>query len=172
VTPFALGVAVSAVIAGRLVSRIGRWLTVSGLAAVAVGLIATALVLRHVGGGAAAWATAGPLLVAGLGGGMVTSPNITLSLESVPVQMAGAAGGALQTAQRIGAAIGTAVLATIFYRVLTGTGRDYSVAVSDALLVASGIMLLALLIAIAELIRRRRSRPAPAARPEPELHHI
>jgi lipopolysaccharide export LptBFGC system permease protein LptF len=84
--------------------------------------------------------------------------------------MAGAAGGALQTAQRIGAAIGTAVLATIFYRVLTGTGRDYAVAVSDALLVASGIMLLALLIAIAELIRRR-ARPAPAPRPEPQLQH-
>jgi EmrB/QacA subfamily drug resistance transporter len=168
VTPFALGVAVSAVIAGRLVSRVGRWLTVSGLTAVAVGLIATALVLRNVGGDAAAWATAGPLLVAGLGGGMVTSPNMTLSLESVPVKMAGAAGGALQTAQRIGAAIGTAVLATIFYRVLTGTGRDYAVAVSDALLVASGIMLLALLIAVAELIRRR-ARPAPAPRPEPQL---
>jgi EmrB/QacA subfamily drug resistance transporter len=170
VTPFALGVAVSAVIAGRLVTRIGRWLTVSGLIAVAVGLIATALVLRNVGGDAAAWATAGPLLVAGLGGGMVTSPNITLSLESVPVQMAGAAGGALQTAQRIGAAIGTAVLATIFYRVLTGTGRDYAVAVSDALLVASGIMLLALLIAVAELIRRR-TRTAPAPRPEHHLQH-
>jgi EmrB/QacA subfamily drug resistance transporter len=170
VTPFALGVAVSAVIAGRLVTRIGRWLTVSGLIAVAVGLIATALVLRNVGGDAAAWATAGPLLMAGLGGGMVTSPNITLSLESVPVQMAGAAGGALQTAQRIGAAIGTAVLATIFYRVLTGTGRDYAVAVSDALLVASGIMLLALLIAVAELIRRR-TRTAPAPRPEHHLQH-
>jgi EmrB/QacA subfamily drug resistance transporter len=170
VTPFALGVAVSAVIAGRLVTRIGRWLTVSGLIAVAVGLIATALVLRNVGGDAAAWATAGPLLMAGLGGGMVTSPNITLSLESVPVQMAGAAGGALQTAQRIGAAIGTAVLATIFYRVLTGTGRDYAVAVSDALLVASGIMLLALLIAVAELIRRR-TRAAPAPQPEHQVQH-
>src|SRR5919108_492993 len=37
VTPFALGVAISAVIAGRLVARLGRWLTVSGLAGVAVG---------------------------------------------------------------------------------------------------------------------------------------
>ncbi|MEU7906167.1 hypothetical protein [Actinoplanes sp. NPDC049118] len=38
---------------------------------------------------------------------MVTSPNIRLSLENVPVEMAGAAGGALQTAHRIGGAIGT-----------------------------------------------------------------
>jgi MFS family permease len=175
VTPFALGVAVSAVIAGRLVGRIGRWLTVCGLIAMSIGLFAAALVLRNVGGDAAAWTVAGPMLVAGLGGGLVTSPNITLTLESVPVQMAGAAGGALQTAQRIGGAIGTAVLATIFYQVLIASGRDYAAAVSDALLVASGIMVLALVMAIAELIRRRphrRNQPPPLPRPEHHLHHI
>jgi EmrB/QacA subfamily drug resistance transporter len=174
VTPFALGVAVSAVIAGRLVSRLGRWLTVLGLTLTAAGLAAAALVLRHVGGDAAAWATAVPLLVGGLGGGMVTSPNITLTLESVPVSMAGAAGGALQTAQRIGSAIGTATLAGVFYAVLASTGRDYSAAVSSALLAASGALLLALLLAVAELVRRRSRAepPAPTPRPELHLHHI
>jgi EmrB/QacA subfamily drug resistance transporter len=174
VTPFALGVAVSAVIAGRLVSRLGRWLTVIGLTMTTAGLAAAALVLRHVGGDAAAWATAVPLLVGGLGGGMVTSPNITLTLESVPVSMAGTAGGALQTAQRIGSAIGTATLAGVFYAVLASTGRDYSAAVSNALLTASGFMVLALLLAVAELVRRRSraERPAPTPRPELHLHHI
>ncbi|MDQ1653801.1 MAG: hypothetical protein QOI35_3001 [Cryptosporangiaceae bacterium] len=173
VTPFALGVAASAVVAGRLVSRAGRWLTVAGLILTGGGLAATALVLRHVGGDSAAWAAAAPLLAAGLGGGMVTSPNMTLTLENVPVQTAGAAGGALQTAQRIGSAIGTAVLATIFYRVLTGHG--YATAISDALLCASGLMVVALLMAVAELVRRRRhrpGRPAPVPRPEHRLHHL
>jgi EmrB/QacA subfamily drug resistance transporter len=172
VTPFAGGVAVSAVIAGRLVSRVGRWLTVCGLVTIAAGLTVTALVLRHPGGNATVWATTAPLLLAGLGGGLVTSPNITLTLQHVPVRMAGAAGGALQTAQRIGAAIGTAVLAMIFYRTLTATGRDYSAAVSDTLLCACALMVLALLMAIAELIRRRSrgpGRPAPVPRPE---HHF
>jgi hypothetical protein len=174
VTPFALGVAVSAVIAGRLVSRLGRWLTVLGLTMTAAGLAAAALVLRHVSGDAAAWATAVPLLVGGLGGGMVTSPNITLTLESVPVSMAGAAGGALQTAQRIGSAIGTATLAGVFYAVLASTGRDYAAAVSSALLTASGAVLLALLLTVAELVRRRSRAepPAPTPRPELHLHHI
>jgi MFS family permease len=174
VTPFALGVAASAVIAGRLVAGLGRWLTVSGLAVVAVGLAAAALVLRYVGGDAAAWATAGPLLVGGLGGGMVTSPNITLTLQSVPVRMAGAAGGALQTAQRIGSAVGTATLAGVFYAVLASTGRDYPTAVSDTLLCASGIMLLALLLAVVELVRRRSrgEQPAPTLHPEHHLHHL
>jgi EmrB/QacA subfamily drug resistance transporter len=153
VTPFALGVAASAMIAGRLVSRLGRWLTVYGLTATIIGLVAAAMILRHVTGDTAAWAVLGPLLVAGLGGGMVTSPNMTLTLQNVPVPMAGAAGGAAQTAQRIGGAIGTATLATIFYHVLTRSGNDYSNAVSDAVLSAAGFMLLALLIAITDLAR-------------------
>jgi EmrB/QacA subfamily drug resistance transporter len=161
VTPFALGSAVSAVFAGRAVPRFGRWLNVTGLLAAATGMAATALVLRSVGGDAAAWAAAGPLLVAGLGGGMVVSPNTTLTLESVPTQMAGAAGGALQTAQRIGAALGTAVLATVYYHALTGGRRGYATAVSDALLCAAGLMLAALLIAVAEVIARRRHVPPP-----------
>jgi len=86
---------------------------------------------------------------------MVTSPNVTLTLENVPVRMAGAAGGALQTVQRIGAAIGTATLATIFYHVLNQTGHDYQAAVSDALLGTCAFMLLTLLIALGEVIWRR-----------------
>jgi EmrB/QacA subfamily drug resistance transporter len=173
VSPAALGVAASSVIAGRLVFRVGRWLTVVGLFASTVGLVATALVLQHVGGDEAAWAAAGPLLVAGIGGGMVTSPNITLTLQFVPVAMAGAAGGALQTAQRIGAAVGVAVLATVYYQVLTG-GHDGATAASRALLCGSGIMLLALLMALAEMARRSPARVkeyAPVARPEDHLHH-
>jgi EmrB/QacA subfamily drug resistance transporter len=166
VSPFALGVAGSAIIAGRLVSRFGRWLTVCGLIAMVLGLIATALILRRVGGDTAAWAIVGPLLVAGVGGGMVTSPNMTLTLQQVPLPMAGAAGGALQTAQRIGGGIGAAVLSTIFYRVLMSTGQDYAAAISDALLAAVGFMTLALLLALAEARhgsgrqRERQSEPS------------
>jgi EmrB/QacA subfamily drug resistance transporter len=174
VTPFALGVAASAVVAGRLVARVGRWLTVAGLTAVVVGLVTAALALRYVEGEAAAWAAAGPLLLGGIGGGMVTSPNITLALESVPVRMAGVAGGALQTGQRIGGAIGTAILVGVFTVVLTDTGGDYPAAVSDTLLCAAAVMLIGLGIAVAELVRRRSvgELPAPSLRPEHHLHHV
>jgi MFS family permease len=174
VTPFALGVAVSAVIAGRLVSRIGRWVTVYGLTATVGGLLVTALVLRHSTGSGVQWAVLGPLLVAGLGGGMVTSPNLTLTLQNVPVRMAGAAGGAVQTAQRVGAAIGTATLATLFYHSLLSTGHNYPTAISDALLGAAGFMVLALLMALTEIALERRPRhdgqPALDARPEQAYH--
>jgi EmrB/QacA subfamily drug resistance transporter len=174
VTPFALGVAMSAVIAGRLVARLGRRLTVVGLAAVVVGLAGAALVLGAVDGDAAAWAAAGPLLVGGIGGGMVTSPNITLTLEAVPHSMAGVAGGALQTGQRIGGAIGTAALAGLFSALLSGNGGDYQAAISVTLLCAAGIMAVGLALAVAEMVRRRAGgvAPAPTPRPEHHLHNV
>lgn len=160
VTPFALGSAVSAAVAGRLVNRYSRWLTVIGLVAVAIGLAATALVLRAVPAETAAWFVVFPLLVAGIGGGAVISPNVTLTLECVPPWMGGAAAGALQTGQRIGSAIGTAALAAVFYSVLSHSGRFQS-AIAAALLTGTGFVCLALIVAMLEL-RARRRRAAPA----------
>ena len=155
VTPFALGSAVSAAVAGRLVNRYRRWLTVAGLGAVAIGLATTALVLHTVPVASAGWVVALPLLVAGIGGGAVISPNVTLTLECVPPRMGGAAAGALQTGQRIGSAIGTAALAAVFYSVLAHDGR-YQSAIAAALLTATGFVCVALLGAVLELRAGRR----------------
>ena len=56
-----------------------------------------------------------PLLIAGLGSGLVISPNLTLTLSRVPVERAGTAGGVLQTGQRIGSAAGIAITGMVFY---------------------------------------------------------
>jgi hypothetical protein len=69
----------------------------------------------------------------------------------------------VQTAQRIGSAIGVALLTTIFYHVLTGTGGDYPAAGSIALLASCGLMLMAL-ISTAYLVRHR-TQPSSAWRP-------
>jgi EmrB/QacA subfamily drug resistance transporter len=155
VTPFALGSAVSAAIAGRLVPRFGRWLTVTGLSMVAAGLLVVALLAALVPPSSAGWAFALPLLFAGVGGGMVISPNTTLTLECVPVRMAGVAGGALQTGQRIGTAVGTAVLASVFGTVVVAA-KDYPAALTVALCCAAVLTCGALALALAELRARRR----------------
>jgi MFS family permease len=93
--------------------------------------------------------------VAGIGGGAVISPNVTLTLECVPPRMGGAAAGALQTGQRIGSAIGTAALAAVFYSVLAHDGR-YQSAIAAALLTATGFVCVALLGAVLELRAGRR----------------
>ncbi|MEW2039532.1 MFS transporter, partial [Streptomyces sp. NPDC005534] len=55
VTPFAIGSAAAAVIAGRLVERFGRLLTVCGLAGVALGLGGAVLILRFGPSDSAVW---------------------------------------------------------------------------------------------------------------------
>lgn len=159
VTPLALGMAVSAMVAGRLVARVGRWLTLWGLTASCLGLVVAAVLFRQ-GAHDSAWWTVLPLLVAGLGGGMVTSPNMTLTLQHVPTSLAGVAGGALQTAQRIGTGVGTALLTTIFYHQLMTADEAYRPAVSDTLLCSAAVMAAALLLAVTDLARHR---PQPRA---------
>ncbi|MFJ2901778.1 MFS transporter [Streptomyces sp. NPDC091279] len=157
VTPFALGTAVAAVVAGRLVERFGRLLTVCGLTGVILGLGATALLLHYAPLSSAPWLAAPALFLGGIGGGFVVSPNITMTLRDVPVRMAGAAGGALQTGQRLGAAVGTAALPGLFYLVL-GKGTGYRAAVVTALCAALVGMVASLALATFDWQRDRRAR--------------
>ncbi|MEU6669153.1 MFS transporter [Streptomyces sp. NPDC046727] len=159
VTPFALGSASAAVVAGRLVDRYGRVLTVCGLTGVIVGLGGAALLLRFAPLHTAPWVAAPVLFLGGVGSGFVVSPNITMTLRDVPVRMAGAAGGALQTGQRLGAALGTAALPGLFYLVLDRS-HDFRGALVTALCAALVGMATSLALAIFDWRRdRRSSRP-------------
>ena len=72
--------------------------------------------------GHATLALAPPLFVMGCGQGMLITPNQTLALMDVDPLMGSAAGGVLQTGQRIGLAIGQALIGAVFFNSLTGTG--------------------------------------------------
>ncbi|MDE9367204.1 MFS transporter [Luteipulveratus sp. YIM 133132] len=159
-TPFAAGSAIAAPLAGRLVSRVGRVLTVIALVVMVVGLAGIVVLAPAAQADGRFWLLALPLLAAGLGGGGVVSPNITLSLASVPTRMGGAAGGALQTGQRIGASIGAALVMTT-YQIAVGRLDDPG----SALRVALGISMVLLLAATAVAVwswRREPALPEPA----------
>ncbi|MBB4908153.1 EmrB/QacA subfamily drug resistance transporter [Actinophytocola algeriensis] len=55
----------------------------------------------------------GPMVLMGVGGGLAFAPLNVLIMGTVPPADAGAAGGALQTMQQIGATLGLAVLVTV-----------------------------------------------------------
>ena len=160
VTPFAVGSAATSVLAGRLVERWGRWVTVVGLVLVCVGFTAVAVVVPAAAGTRPALVVLLPLLVAGLGSGAVISPNITMTLASVPPQMGGAAGGALQTGQRIGSAVGAAVLAAA-YRIGVSGGHGPDVSLAVAFGCALAFSLVALALAVRELRLRKACEPGP-----------
>ncbi|MBO4253966.1 MFS transporter [Streptomyces griseorubiginosus] len=168
VTPFALGSALAAAIAGRLVDRLGRLLTVCGLIGVTLGLGGTALVLRLAPADVATWLTIPVLFVGGVGSGCVISPNVTMTLRDVPVRMAGAAGGALQTGQRLGGAIGTAALPGVFYLVLGAAQHDYRTAVATAVGLGVLPVLAGLTLAVHDWRRHRRPKREPCP---PEVSH-
>jgi EmrB/QacA subfamily drug resistance transporter len=147
VTPFSLGSAVSSWLAGRLVARWGRWVTITGLAIMSLGLATVAVLGFLVDKDALVPAILLPLLVAGIGGGAVISPNTTVTLARVEPGMAGVASGVLQTGQRLGSAVGTALLAAVFHVAASGTP---AVGFSFAMLAAVSLVLVALVLAIWE----------------------
>ncbi len=162
VTPFAIGSAAASVLAGRVIARLGRRVTVFGLSLVVVGFAAIAAVVPLTEPSHPALWLVVPLFVAGVGSGSTISPNITMTLASVPPRMGGAAGGALQTGQRIGSAVGAAVLAAAF-RLTLVAGAGPGVAVSVAFVCALAFSLVALAMALRELrLRPTLGDAAPA----------
>ena len=116
---YAVGVTVAAPLAGRQLARFGARVLVAGLILFTVGVAAAGLAgavgAGRVWPGGVALLLLVPLLVAGLGGGSVITPNQALSLAEVDVRGGSTAGGTLQTSQRIGNAIGAAVISAVFY---------------------------------------------------------
>ncbi|MFE4830623.1 MFS transporter [Streptomyces sp. NPDC056672] len=155
ITPFALGSAAAAGVGGRLVGRFGRPLVLVGLIMVTVGLAATAFAVHLVPGHAAGWAMAAPLLVAGLGSGLVIAPNQTLTLSEVPVAMAGSAGGTLQTGQRVGSAIGIAAVGSVFFAQVEPDG--WPTAYDHGLVMSVAFVIAALVVAVADVITGHRA---------------
>jgi EmrB/QacA subfamily drug resistance transporter len=122
VLPFAVGALVTAANSFRFSRRFGRVTVQAGIGAMLSGQALVALVLFQSSSHPGYWALAGPLLLAGLGNGLVIAPNQDFVLADVPRSQAGTAGGALITAQRLGAAIGIAVIGTALFGGGSGAG--------------------------------------------------
>jgi hypothetical protein len=80
--------------------------------------------VHAVAGPGVAWATTGPLLLAGIGSGLVIAPNRTITLSEVPAGDASTAAGVLQTAQRVGSAVGVGAVGVVFFGELPGGGQS------------------------------------------------
>ena len=163
-TPFAVATAVAAPRAGRAIADRGRQITVVGLCLVIAGLLATiavvVLVAPAVGTGWTGLLIAAPLALAGVGSGMVISPNITQTLATISGAESGSASGVLQTLQRIGGGLGIAVVGSVF---LTLVSRDAVLALSAALGTSAVLIAAALVPAVGELRRELASASAADA---------
>jgi len=161
--PFAAGAAVMSSRGAKAVGSHGRTVIVLGLAAVAAGLALTDLAVRLVPGHAAGLVAAAPLLLAGLGSGLVISPNQTLTLSSVPPRQSGSAAGVLQTGQRLGSAVGIAAVGAVFFAGVASSHGDLAAAFRRSLAVIVAFVVASLLVALLDIALGRRDGATPSA---------
>lgn len=153
ILPFAAGTFFGAAMSEGFANRLGRGVLALGAGMVAVGIAATIVVLHSRGADLRGWELIVPLGFGGLGSGLVIAPNVSLVLEHVPWQDAGAASGILNTAQRVGQALGIAVVGAALTSSLSRGARSsspqlhYSHAAQVASLYSLGLVLVALMLA-------------------------
>ena len=152
--PSALLSAIAAQAAGRVVLTFGRKMVVLGVAIGLTGVVASALlVLAHEAWGISIWWLLLTLGVTGLGQGMAISPNQTLTLAEVPVEYAGSSGGVMQTGQRVGTAIGIAIVTAVFFVVQPMAG--YGAAIVAGFGFIALVIVFAGIIGLVDLARGR-----------------
>ena len=156
--------------AARFVSRIGaRPLLLAGAAASTGGLYWLSWVTEH---GTYASGLLGPMLVTGAGFGLLVVPLSLVALARVAETDSGVASSLLNTGRQVGGSIGLAVLGTVAWTVIADDARARAAAARTAswqavyrhalaagfdraFLVAAGIALLILVVAIAAIRVRR-----------------
>jgi EmrB/QacA subfamily drug resistance transporter len=130
--PFAIGNIIGATQSDRLAQRLGRGVLLLGTALVAIGLAVLWIVLLVVpAADLTSWALLAPLAIAGLGNGFFIAPNARFIVATVDRTEAGAASGVIGTVQRMGSAIGIAVVSSVLFALadLDSMGDDIGAAV-------------------------------------------
>jgi EmrB/QacA subfamily drug resistance transporter len=138
--PMMIGIIIAAFVCRPLVGTLGRVLVITGLGitlAGAAGLWATVLAQ---GTAVSVWALAPSILVLGAGMGACISSIYDVAIGDVAPAEAGSASGALSAVQQLAAAIGSAVVTTVYFTQLAHHGAAHAMTVSVA--VAGAIALL------------------------------
>jgi EmrB/QacA subfamily drug resistance transporter len=153
ILPFAVGTFIGAAFSNAVTARIGRGVLQIGLTLVALGTVAVILVIHAEGTSVTALELLPALLAGGVGSGMVIAPNSEIVLSGVPLQDAGSASGVLNTCQRVGQAVGIAVIGVVLFGgVSTGAARhealglDFTHAMVIASLCPLGAMIATMLL--------------------------
>lgn len=147
--PFAIGSIAGSTQSATLARRLGRTVLVIGTALVAVGLVAVWLVLWLVPAASLSnWELLPPLLIAGYGSGLFIAPNTQFIVATVDRTEAGAASGVIGTVQRIGSAIGIAVIGSVLFGTLDVRGpgdvaRAFAESAAHAMAVSAGFAVVA-----------------------------
>ena len=154
--PASVCAAISAQVAGRFVLRLGRRMVVGGFCLTVTALVAMILLAGPVDSGAVTYLIFMiPAAFVGIAQGMTISPNQTLTLRAVDPAFGGVAGSIISLGQRMGTAVGTAIVPGVMFGIVAAQG-DWLLAFRAALGIIAVLASVALAVSVVD--RRRELR--------------
>jgi EmrB/QacA subfamily drug resistance transporter len=120
--PWAAGAFVGSAAGGIAMSKLGRRVLHAGLIIEAAGLLGIYAVMHGAGGGVSTVDLLAPMVIGGIGMGMVFVPLFDIVMAGVRPQEVGSASGVLQTVNSLGMSLGIAGIGAIFFALAGGSG--------------------------------------------------
>jgi EmrB/QacA subfamily drug resistance transporter len=121
--PWAAGAFVGSAIGGITMAKLGRRVLHAGLIVEAAGLLGIYVALRGAGPQISTVDLLAPMIVGGIGMGMVFVPLFDIVMAGVRPQEMGSASGVLQTVNALGMSLGIAGIGAIFFALIGGHGQ-------------------------------------------------
>lgn len=154
--PASVCAAISAQVAGRFVLRLGRRMVVGGFCLTVTALVSMILLAGPVDSGAVTYLIFMiPAAFVGIAQGMTISPNQTLTLRAVDPAFGGVAGSIISLGQRMGTAVGTAIVPGVMFGIVAAQ-EDWLLAFRAALGIIAVLASVALAVSVVD--RRRELR--------------
>jgi EmrB/QacA subfamily drug resistance transporter len=165
--PWAVGAFIGSA-AGAMLPQLGRKVLHLGLAVMGAGMAGVYAVFQTSGTELGGWNLAAPALVFGIGMGMIFVPMFDIIMGEIQDHEVGSAAGALESIQQLAAALGVAVLGTVFFNRFTVEAHSPAEVKTNALaateqvtLIALGLTVVAFLVGF--LLPRKARKQEPAA---------
>ena len=125
--PWAAGAFIGSAVGGIIMTRLGRRVLHAGLVVEAAGLLGIYAVLHGAGGGVSTADLLAPMVIGGIGMGMVFVPLFDIVMAGVRPREMGSASGVLQTVNSLGMSLGIAGIGAIFFALAGGHGQHVPV---------------------------------------------
>jgi EmrB/QacA subfamily drug resistance transporter len=164
--PWAAGAFVGSGVGSAVMAKMGRRVLQTGLVIEAVGLLGIYGVLRAVGAHVSTLDLLAPMVVGGIGMGMVFVPLFDIVLAGVEPREIGSASGVLQAVNALAMSLGIAGIGAMFFA-LVGSGdvHDFLGAAQWTALVTAALLAAAFAVAFWLPRRARETAPAGGERP-------
>ncbi len=116
--PFSLGAFIGVGISAPFGLKLGKVIPFAGAICQAAGIWWVGQVVSSKGADFSGWDATPPMLLAGIGLGLLVVPLIDIALSTVSTDDAGAASGTYSTFQQLGSALGIAIIGAVFFHVV------------------------------------------------------